>query len=122
MIPESWFRAFEAGFDLWFVFAPGAWRQLRPDQRFRLFPHSRITFYLGMRLHEDAVIPGILFAAVPVGLVLRPEIPDDMGAHGIGCANVGLAAQQSARLVEIGGPDYVGRDDPVIAKNLRDTI
>src|ERR1700732_610945 len=81
--------------------------QVRPDQIFRLFPHIWITFDLGVLLHEDTVIPGILVAGIRVSFVVKSKIPDNLRARRIGGANCRWAVNKSIQLVEIGGLGYI---------------
>ena len=105
-----------------FISTPSGCGQVRPYQRLRLFPHTWITFNLGVGLPEDAVVPGILVAIIWARFVVESKIPDDSRACWIGSANLGLAVENSIRLVEIGGLGYVRGDDRIILVNPRDTI
>ena len=54
-----------------------------------------------MRLHEEAVPPGISAAGEGLGFVVGAEIAEDTGAGGIGGANFGLTVEHAVELVKI---------------------
>ncbi len=92
------------------------------DQGFHLSPNPGITLNFGVRLHEDAVPPGILFAVDRIRFVVEAEISEDVSACGIGGADLGFTVQPAPRLIEICGLGYVGGNELIILAGLRDAI
>ena len=72
-------------------------------------PYACITFNLGGGLHEDAVIPGIVFAVVIARSVVGPKITDDPPAGWIGIADRRPAAEKPIRLIEIRSLGHIRR-------------
>jgi len=72
-------------------------------------PHACIIFNLGVGLHEDAVIPGIVFAVVITRFVVGPKITDDPRAGWIGSADRRPAAEKPIRLIEIRSLGHIRR-------------
>jgi len=87
-----------------------------------LVPDSGIAFDLDVRLHENAVPPGILAATERLRLVVGSEVAKDASALGIGGANLGLAVEHAIELIKIDGLGDVGRDHRVIFADFGDAI
>jgi len=92
------------------------------DQGFHLSPNLGITLNLGVSLHEDTVVPGVLPAFDRIPFVLEAKISDDVRACGIGSADLGFAVQKAIQLIEICGFSYIGGNDLIILAGLGDTV
>src|SRR5579864_2421969 len=92
------------------------------DQGLHLSPNLGITLNLGMSLHEDTVIPGVLPAVDRIPFVVEAEISDDVRACGIGGVDLGLAVQKAIQLIEICGLGYIGGNDLIILAGLGDAV
>lgn len=62
--------------------------QLRANQRLDLIPDGGITIDFHVRLHEKAVVPGVLKAGKRVLFVVEAEIAENCSPRGIGSANL----------------------------------
>lgn len=92
------------------------------DQGFYLSPNLWITLNFGVRLHEETVIPRVVFAVDGIRFVVKAEISDDVRVCRIGSADPRLAVHKAVRLIEIGGLSHVGGNDLIILPALGDTV
>ena len=96
--------------------------QVRTDERFHLVPDSGITLDLDVRLHDQAVPPGILTATEGFRFVVGAEVAEDASARRVGGANLRPAVEHAIQLIKIDGLGDIAGDYGVIFAALGDTI
>src|SRR5258706_3511172 len=75
-----------------------------------------------MRLHEDAIVPGILGACEGAFTVVKLKVSNNLRACRIRGADIVVSAKKSVRLIKIGGPGNIGGDRQVIFAWVADAV
>ena len=107
--PDSWLLCWPAWCYLW---------QTRPDQGFHSIPNHRIAFNLGVRLHEDTIVPGVLGAVERALFIVKSEVSNDPRACSIGGVDIMVAVDEPMGLIEIDCLSYIRGDTYVIVARL----
>lgn len=92
------------------------------DQGFHLSPNLGIALNVGVKLHKDTVVPGILLAVNRSPFVVEAEISEDARACRIGSADLGFAVQKTIQLIEVCRLSYISGNDLIIFTGLADTV